>query len=155
MLKDDLIDLYDLIKEENLIKKDIMELKKNLDEIKENYKDIKDRIVSVMKEMDKTSAVYKDMEVIVNSKVEKKKLEKEDLYTVIEKIIEESDVDTPIKREQILNIIKPQPSGVVMDTLKIKFIKTDKNNPTVKQNKNPKLSILFNDISVMSSSDEE
>lgn len=125
MLNDDLFELYDLMKEEAIIKNTLIELKHNIKDIRESIEEIKERIITNMNNIKHKYVQYKDINLTLVKKPQRSKLDKAELKLLIEEIIE-MDLDTLEKRDRILEILKPKDTGLFIDTLSIKRIKKNK-----------------------------
>jgi len=121
-LSEDLIELYDLFCTENKIKEEISDLRSELRDVKESMAELKLKVIKGLKEKDYKFAQYKDMTATLHKRPTKIKLEKDKISDLIEKIID-MDIDTPDKRLQILNMLKPRESGDYIDYLSIKKTK--------------------------------
>ncbi|CCA61458.1 hypothetical protein AV955_gp101 [Diadromus pulchellus ascovirus 4a] len=122
MLEDDLIDLYNLLIEEQQIKSNMAHIKNELLDVKDSVEEVKERLLGDMKTIGHNIIKYKNMSVALTSKPEKIKPNKDELADNIDVIIR-SDREDVVKREMIMSLLKPQPSGQYSYCLKIKLNK--------------------------------
>lgn len=122
MLEDDLIDLYNLLIEEQQIKSNMTQVKNEMLDIKDSVEEVKERLLEDMKTIGHNIIKYKNMSVALTSKPEKIKPNKDELADNIDAIIR-SDREDVVKREMIMSLLKPQPSGQYSYCLKIKLNK--------------------------------
>lgn len=119
MLNEDMIELYQLFCEEKKIKEEISVLRSELTDVKDNIEAVKQRVLEELLHMQHKYAKYKDMTALVKTKQPKVKIDKDQLESVIESIIE-ADMDTKTKREKILTAMKPVETGEILDVLVLK-----------------------------------
>lgn len=122
MLEDDLFDLYELIKEEMVLKNTLKELKGNMKDIKENKEEIKQRVIQEMSEKDHKCIEYKNIKITLTRKPEKIKLDKSEINSLIEEIID-MDLETHDKRDKILQVLKPKDTGSYLENITVKTLK--------------------------------
>lgn len=119
MLNEDMIELYQLFCEEKKIKEEISIMRSELADVKDSIESVKQRVLQEMLNMEHKYAKYKDMTAVVKTKQPKIKIDKDQLESVIESIID-ADMDTKTKREKILSAMKPVETGEVLDVLVLK-----------------------------------
>lgn len=122
MLEDDLFDLYELIKEEMALKNQLKELKGNMKDIKENKEEVKQRVIEEMAKKDHKCIEYKNIKITLIRKPEKIKLDKSEINSLIEEIID-MDLETHDKRDKILQVLKPKDTGSYLENITIKTLK--------------------------------
>lgn len=127
MLNDDLIELYSLINEEIQIKNKIKFIRQMLSDNKDNQEELKVQILHGLNTINHKYAEYKNMSVTLVKKPDKIKLNKIEVESQIENIIDDESLPTSTeKRQKIIEILKPMNVGTTKDVLVVKIKKKSK-----------------------------
>ena len=125
MIQDDLVDLYHLYEEEEQLKEQLARLRGEILDVKDSMTEIKERLTSDLAASNSKLAKYKNMTVTLTSKTKKTKVSKSDLAGLIEEIIA-LDVSGEDKKDRIMRLLTPQPSGTFVNSVTVKLTKKTK-----------------------------